>query len=111
MEAIGEGRPVVFDAQAQLSRWLSMAETRVKRSLEKETIEKAKSGKCLICGNPANGNRGLCNAHYLQFYRALMAHPKTRRAGFEEEQIREGRVLATGQLREIRNPNPFASAG
>lgn len=80
-----------------------------KKSLSKQVREKAKQRKCLICGKDATGNRGLCVAHYLQFYRAMNSLPKRQRRVFEEEQIREGRILAAGQVREIKNPNPFVS--
>jgi len=96
---------------SQLARYLSMAQVRAKRSIEKETLEKVKSGNCLICGKSQNGKRGLCNAHYLAFDRRKKEYPNDRRAAFEEEQIREGRILPVGQLREIRNPNPFTVAG
>lgn len=94
--------------QSQLSRYLSMADTKVKRTKEKETIEKVEGGKCLMCGKCENGRRGLCTAHYFQFVRFKASLPKSERVAFEEEQIREGRILAVGQLREIRSPNVFA---
>jgi hypothetical protein len=93
--------------ESQLARYLSMAVTRVKKSKENETFNKARSGVCLICGKPENGRRGLCVAHYHQFMRAKLALPKSKRVAFEEEQILEGRILATGQIREIRTPNVF----
>lgn len=39
-----------------------------------------------------------------------MALPKKERIGFEQEQIEAGRVLAAGQINEIRRPNPFTQA-
>jgi hypothetical protein len=93
--------------ESQLARYLSMAVTRVKRSKESETLSKARSGVCLICGKAENNRRGLCVAHYHQFMRAKMALPKGKRVAFEEQQILEGRILATGQIREIRTPNVF----
>jgi hypothetical protein len=95
---------------SQLSRWLSMSEVKAKRSVEKETVEKAKAGVCLICGQKATGRRGLCNGHYLKFARAKNELPKSKRIAFEESHIREGRILACGQVREIRDPNPFSEA-
>ena len=96
-----------MDAQKQLSRYLAMAETTCKRTLEAKVREKALKGECLICGKNANGGRGLCNAHYLVFRRSLLALPKKERIEFEEKQIRGGKILATGQLRQIKSPNPF----
>lgn len=95
--------------QQQFSRWIAMAQTKPKRSVAKEVGCKAADGKCLICGKPANSSRGLCTAHYLQFYRTLQSLPRKERAAFEQEQIEAGRVLAAGAIREIKNPNPFAS--
>ena len=93
----------------QLARWLSMTETRAKRTVAQAVNSKAKEGHCLICGCQVGqqGRRGLCNKHYLIFYRTKMSKPKRERVKFEEEQIREGRILAINQIREIRTPNPF----
>lgn len=88
-----------------------MAGTKAKRSVAKETEEKAVQCKCLICDAEAKGARGLCVAHYLKFYRSMMELPRKERGPFEEEQIREGRILASGQLRSIKKPNPFTTAG
>ena len=89
-----------------------MAELKAKRSVEKQTIEAAKAGMCLICGSSnAKGSRGLCSRHYLQFARKRAGMSKTRSVEFEETQIREGRILAVGQLHEIRCPSPFVEAG
>lgn len=95
--------------QSQLAKYLSMAETRVKRSKETETVSKAESGKCLICGKGENNRRGLCVQHYHQFLRAKSSMTKKEGLVFEQEQIHEGRILPVGQLREIRNPNVFKS--
>lgn len=88
-----------------------MANVRVKRSVEQSTTDKVKAGVCLICGKKQNDKRGLCNAHYLAFVRKLTSQPANERVTFEEHQIKEGRILPVGQLREIRNPNPFTVAG
>jgi hypothetical protein len=88
-----------------------MANVRAKRSLEQAITDKVKSGCCLICGKNQNDKRGLCNADYLLFVRTLSALPKNERFVFEEHQIKEGRILPVGQLREIRKPNPFTAAG
>lgn len=84
-----------------------MAEVKVKRSAEKVTLEKAQAGKCLLCGEVASGARGLCARHYLRFAREKSGMPKAKRGMFEEAQIREGLILAVGQIHEIKNPSPF----
>lgn len=86
-----------------------MASVKPKRSVHKEVQSKAKAGSCLICGKPAKGSRGLCVAHYLQFSRTMNELPKSRRAAFEQSQIEAGRILASGAIREIKSPNPFAT--
>jgi NAD(P)H-hydrate repair Nnr-like enzyme with NAD(P)H-hydrate epimerase domain len=96
-----------MDANQQISRWLAMADVTAKSRIAKQINDKAKDDVCLICGKAANGSRGLCTADYLKFYRTMMALPKKERIAFEEEQIREGRVLASLQINSIRRPNPF----
>jgi hypothetical protein len=92
---------------SQLSRWLSMANVRAKKSVKSKTLEAAKAGKCLVCGEKS-WQRGLCCKHYQQYYRTKMALPKRERIQFELDQIEAGRVLVAGQIAEIRRPNPFA---
>ena len=99
----------MMDSHQQLSRWLAMAETTAKRSVVKDVETKVSECKCLVCGKVANGNRGLRVSHHLQFYRALNDLPRKDRPAFEEEQIREGRILAAGQILRIKKPNPFKS--
>lgn len=94
-----------------------MAEVTAKRSVAKEVEAKANKSVCLICGckmsasptgdEVAEGPRGLCSAHYQQFYRTMQDLPRKDRPAFEEQQIREGKILASGQLRQIKRPNPF----
>lgn len=86
-----------------------MAEITAKRSIAKAVQEKARAGECLHCKAKANSNRGLCVAHYFAFRRKLMSLPKTKRSAFESEQIREGRILAAGQLRELKTKDAFPS--
>lgn len=83
-----------------------MAGFSVKETKREEVLARAKQGKCLICERQAK-QRGLCHAHYFQFYRAKMSLPKTERVEYERHHIREGRVLASGQSRQIKTPNPF----
>ena len=77
-----------------------------KKQLRAAMVEKVMAKQCLICGKPAT-QRGLCWAHYLKFHRTKLALPVKDRVAFEQKQIEEGRVLASGQSREIRNPSPF----
>lgn len=35
---------------SQVSRWIAMAETTVKKSIRQTTLEKAEQGLCLCCG-------------------------------------------------------------
>jgi hypothetical protein len=95
---------------SQLARWLSMANVRVKKSVKIKTLDRAKQGICVLddCGCKS-WQRGLCCKHYQLFYRAKMALPKKDRIAFEQEQIEAGRILAAGQIGEIRRPNPFTS--
>lgn len=86
-----------------------MADVKAKGRIAKEVTVKATEGKCLICGKDANGSRGLCVGDYLKFHRAISAKPERERPAFEEKQIQAGRILASGRLREIKNPNPFVS--
>lgn len=97
--------------QQQNSRWLSMLDITAKRTVEKQVSDRVMHKQCLVCGKPATGRRGLCNGHYLQFNRTVLAMPSKERLDFEQEQIREGRVLASGQIRQIKKPNPFKRTG
>lgn len=95
-----------FDSQ--LAKLLSMSGIEVKRQFREKTIERVKSGKCLVCEDLAF-RRGVCCKHYTQFYRAKMSLPKRDRATFEKAQIEEGKILGVGQAREITNPNIYAA--
>ena len=95
-----------FDSQ--LARLLSMSGVEVKRQFRCKTVDRVKSGKCLVCDSDAV-QRGVCIKHYTQFYRAKMALPKKDRASFEKQMIEEGKILAVHQAREIRNPNIYES--
>lgn len=64
-------------------------------------------GVCLLCNQEANRQRGLCNAHYCQFYRRLMALPADEQEAWEAKQIAAGNILPRGEARKIRNPSPF----
>lgn len=85
-----------------------MSETIAKKSLRPQIAERVRDGLCLQCGRKG-GRRGLCQNHYRLFRLALLEKPIADRAAFEEAQIRDGQVLATLQVREITDPNPFKS--
>jgi len=91
----------------QIARWLTMANVCAKKSVKAKTLEAARAGKCLVCLEKS-WQRGLCCKHYQQFYRTKMALPKRERIQFEQDQIEAGRILAAGQILEIRRPNPFS---
>ena len=99
-----------FETQ-QNSRWLAMLDITAKRTVEKQVADSVSQHKCLICGTKATGRRGLCTGHYLQFNRTAQQMPGKERLEFEQEQIREGRILASGQIRQMKNPNPFKRSG
>ncbi len=86
-----------------------MTEVTAKRTVEKTVKEKVQAGKCLLCDSPGDSNRGLCCSHYFEFRRKLLSLPKSKRLAFESEQIREGRILASGQLRELKTVDAFPS--
>lgn len=87
-----------------------MANVTAKRTIKKEVHAKVLQGLCLQCGKDKNNRRGLCNACYLKFRRAQQDLPKRERSSFEESLIVEGEILASGEILEIRNPNPFRKA-
>lgn len=105
---LGETHPMSSEIN-QLSRWIAMSGATVKRALKSQVISDVENGLCLICKQNRGhaGRRGLCNKHYLKFIRKLESMPKEERLAFEDRQIRNGRILAVGQIREIRDPNPF----
>jgi hypothetical protein len=90
----------------QLSRWLSMAGVIAAKKLRPEIVARVVRGQCLCCHRKA-ARRGLCQSCYRFFVLAMAKLPTTKRPGFEEDQIRDGKILAVGQVKEIRYPNPF----
>lgn len=84
-----------------------MADITAKRSVKKEVNAKVLKGECLQCGKKENNRRGLCNACYLQFRRAQAELPKRDRGLMEQRNIEEGQILASGEILQIRKPNPF----
>lgn len=95
-----------FDA-TEVSRLISMTGTvTAKKSLVDRVRERVRSGICLVCESPS-ARRGLCTRHYQVFQRKLRSLPRSSRAGFEIKLIKEGKILAVNQVREIMADNPF----
>lgn len=93
---------------AQLSRYLAMGEgMKAKRTIAKEVHERVRSGLCLLCDAKAD-RRGLCMNHYMTFLRRQREHGD-KAADFEAACIREGKILASGQMREIKQDDPFSN--
>lgn len=93
---------------AQLSRFLAMSnEVTVKRTLAKVVEDRVRACKCLVCEAEAV-RRGLCMNHYQFFLRRQKARGKDA-AEFEAACIREGKILASGRMREIKADDPFAN--
>jgi hypothetical protein len=85
-----------------------MTENETCEDVVKAAVEKAKTCRCLICDAEADGSRGLCKEHYNAFVRAKTALPKNRRAAMDRRNVESGKILASGRMRYIRKPNPFA---
>lgn len=78
-----------------------------KRTVAAQVNERVLSGLCLHCDQGAS-TRGLCHRHYQLFLRLMKEQgTKAAQAEFEADAIREGKVLAVGQCREIKRENPF----
>lgn len=78
-----------------------------KRKVAGKVEERVKAGKCLHC-EAAGTRRGLCMRHYQQFLARMRERGnKAAQAEFEANAIREGKVLAIGQCREIKREDPF----
>ena len=84
-----------------------MSNTTAKRSIARQVEEQVRSGVCLVCKAKAV-RRGLCMNHYQLFLRRFKAKGETRDE-FEAACIREGKILAVGQMREIKQDDPFAN--
>jgi hypothetical protein len=80
---------------------------RAKRSIVKAVEERVRSGQCLVCDAKAE-RRGLCMNHYQTFLRRQREQGHDA-ADFEVACIREGKILASGQMREIKADDPFSN--
>lgn len=79
----------------------------VKRTLAGQVTDRVRSGKCLLCDDPAV-RRGLCMNHYQLFLRRRDARGNSDGVQFEAACIREGKILAVGKMRELKSNDPFA---
>lgn len=95
--------------QQQISRWLAMSNTRAKRTVVTAVEDRVRRKECLQCGEKyTEGRRGLCPTCARKFQRHLNRLPHDQRVQEEERLIVSGVVLAVGQMKEIKDPNPFA---
>jgi hypothetical protein len=94
------------------SRWIAMADAVVvKRTLAKQVHDRVKSELCLVCDGHAE-RRGLCMRHYQAFLsrqKEKGAHEK--QISFEEDCIREGKILPVYEMQKIKREDPFAGVG
>jgi len=92
----------------QISRWI-MANIEASGRTAERVRARVLAGECLVDGCADEPTRrGLCTNHYHRFRATLLSKGSAKaRAEFEAETIRAGLVLPVGQVRELRNPNPF----
>lgn len=91
----------------EISRLISMAgDITAKRSMTERVRDRVRRKVCLVCESEA-WRRGLCSRHYQKFQRLMRNKPRRERPQFEIVQIKEGRLLASNQVREICADNPF----
>lgn len=99
-----EGHSVHFTETSRLIAL--MVQATAKRTIVKEVQDRVKTGKCLHCDKDAI-RRGVCHNHYMMFWNALKDQPRKDRPEFEIKAIHDGKILASGQMRELTKPNPF----
>ena len=93
---------------AELSGLIAMiADVKAKQTIAKQVEQRVREGLCLLCDSEAK-RRGLCFAHYQMYRRRLFERPRKDRASFEVNAIREGKILAAHQMRELKTADPFA---
>lgn len=81
----------------------------MKRKNLRKIREKFATGKCILdgCDRP-HSSRGLCDSHRQLFYQALRAQgDEAAKIEFEQEQIRQGHILASGEQMAWTSTNPF----
>ncbi len=69
--------------------------------------DKLRRNECLHCERTAK-RRGCCDLHYRQYRLTLLATPENRRAAFEVDCIREGRIATDRQGQRIGSRNVFS---
>ena len=77
-----------------------------KRTIRKQVEERAATGLCLHCERQAT-RLGLCNSHYHQYRMTLLRQDGADRELWKGKQIRDGKVLPSGFVRQIDVDNPF----
>lgn len=95
---------------SQISRLIAMASVTAKRSIAGEVQKRVRECKCLVCEARAE-RRGVCMRHYQWFLRQFKAKgSEEARLSYEETLIREGKILAQNQMRDLKRDDPFAIA-
>lgn len=75
--------------------------TEPKRSVLKFVTDRIRACLCLLCDDKACA-RGLCNKHYLRFRtRFFRIADPGKRIQFENDEIREGRILHPQYVRDV----------
>lgn len=74
--------------------------------IRKKVKERATTGKCLHCSKRAV-KRGLCDYHYNDFRNRKNSKSEETRTMWEARQIREGKILGTGEIRKLHADSPF----
>lgn len=96
----------------QIARFVAMSNVTAKASVREKVRERVLASKCLIDGcEDSPTTRGLCQKHYIAFLREQASRQEGEQANFESAAIKEGLILAVGEVREIKSPSPFANVG
>ena len=84
----------------------------MKRKNLQRLEQRVRDGLCLAEGCEEKCvSRGLCDAHRQEWYTDLRSYDtEEKRMQFEENSIREGLILASGEQRKWRRKSTFAAA-
>lgn len=94
---------------AEMTRLVAMSGATAKPGIREAVRNRVASRICLVAGCECQATRrGLCGKHYMAYLRELQSRPKKDRPDFEATAIREGRILAAHEARQLRSPNPFS---
>lgn len=85
-------------------------EAKPKRTVLKHIEQRVAANCCLHCDEEVF-RRGLCPHHHHKFRMTLLNKPAAQRGTWEQEQIREGRILPPGYARQLTTENPFEDEG